>query len=275
MRLERKYARVRFSEAAIRDAGTVFDETFGKPRNLEARTTRLVVDQGEDSWTFDREDEFFAAYPDVDSAVYRRGLFGDGRSEIVAWAEMTIHYLGSATTVVVETDQGYLADGAQHAILGVMRALDGHAEHCRLPQDEDGSDARSAVFIGHGRSRRWRELKDHLGDKHGYRVMAYETGARAGHTIRDTLEAMLNESTFAVLVLTKEDETADGRFRARQNVVHETGLFQGKLGFNRAVLLVEEGTEEFSNIQGIQQIRFHDIKETFGEVVATLRREFG
>jgi len=40
------------------------------------------------------------------------------------------------------------------------------------------------VFIGHGRSSQWRDLKDHLQEKHGYRVEAYETGARAGHTIR-------------------------------------------------------------------------------------------
>ena len=41
-------------------------------------------------------------------------------------------------------------------------------------------------------------------------------------------------------------------------------------------MLLEDGVEEFSNIQGIEQIRFgkKNIKETFGEVLATLRREF-
>ena len=59
-------------------------------------------------------------------------------------------------------------------------------------------------------------------------------------------------------------------------MIHEAGLFQGGLGFNRAIFLLEEGTDEFSNIQGIEQIRFgkKNIKETFGEVLATLRREF-
>ena len=76
--------------------------------------------------------------------------------------------------------------------------------------------------------------------------------------------------------MTGEDETSEGGLRARQNVIHEAGLFQGHLGFNRAIVLLEEGTEEFSNIQGIEQIRFgkKNIKETFGEVLATLRREF-
>ena len=76
--------------------------------------------------------------------------------------------------------------------------------------------------------------------------------------------------------MTGEDETANGKPRARQNVIHETGLFQGRLGFNRAIMLLEEGVEEFSNIQGIEQIRFNrgNIKETFGDILATLRREF-
>ena len=88
---------------------------------------------------------------------------------------------------------------------------------------------------------------------------------------------MLNKSVFAILVMTAEDETIEGKWYGRQNVVHEAGLFQGHLGFNRAIILLEEGTEEFSNLYGIQQIRFSkgNIKETFGDVLATLTREFG
>jgi predicted nucleotide-binding protein len=119
-------------------------------------------------------------------------------------------------------------------------------------------------------------LKDHLTDKHGYKIEAYETGARAGHTIRDILDEMASKSSFALLVMTGEDEDKSGNSRARQNVVHEVGLFQGRLGFSRAIVLLEEGTEEFSNMFGIQQIRFskNNIRETFGEVLATLKREF-
>jgi predicted nucleotide-binding protein len=87
---------------------------------------------------------------------------------------------------------------------------------------------------------------------------------------------MLSKSSFAILVMTGEDYTSDGGLRARQNVVHEAGLFQGHLGFARAIVLLEKGVEEFSNIHGIDQIRFDKgrIKETFGDVVATIRREF-
>jgi predicted nucleotide-binding protein len=121
----------------------------------------------------------------------------------------------------------------------------------------------------------WRDLKDHLQDKHGYQVEAYETGARAGHTIRDILDDLASTASLAFLVHTAEDEQADGTHRPRQNVVHETGLFQGRLGFSRAIALIKEGTEQFSNLQGIDQIRFTNIKETFGEILAVIRREFG
>jgi predicted nucleotide-binding protein len=145
-----------------------------------------------------------------------------------------------------------------------------------FPDAECAAD-RATIFIGHGHDPQWRDLKDHIHEKHGYSIEAYEIGAREGHAVRDILEEMLNESSFALLVMTGEDETKDGKIRARQNVVHEAGLFQGKLGFARAIILLEEGVEEFSNISGLHQIRFFKgrIRETFGDVLAVLKREFG
>lgn len=107
-------------------------------------------------------------------------------------------------------------------------------------------------------------------------MITYETGARAGHSIRDILENMINKSFFALIVMTAEDDQEDGRMRARQNIVREAGLLQDKLGFTRAIMIFEDGVEEFSNIHGVQQIRFSqgNIKETYGEVLATIRRKF-
>lgn len=132
------------------------------------------------------------------------------------------------------------------------------------------------IFIGHGRDPQWRHLKDHLQDQHGMRVTAYEVGPRAGLSVKEVLQKMLSESSFAILVLTGEDIHADGEMHARENVVHELGLFQGRLGFTRAVALVEEGVKEFSNIYGVNQIRFSkgNIRETFGDILATVQREF-
>lgn len=161
-------------------------------------------------------------------------------------------------------------------IESIFAVFEGNLTRCRVPI-EAKVVAPPKVFIGHGRDTQWRDLKDHLHEKHGYAIEAYEIGSRAGHTIRDILEEMLGASTFALLVMTGEDDTKDGKLLARQNVVHEAGLFQGKLGFSRAIILLEEGTEEFSNVHGLQQIRFSkgNIKESFGDVLAVLKREVG
>jgi len=75
--------------------------------------------------------------------------------------------------------------------------------------------------------------------------------------------------------MTGEDEQADGKVQARMNVVHEAGLFQGRLGFTRAILLIEDGCEEFSNIEGLGQIRFTkgNISTAFEEIRQVLERE--
>ena len=63
--------------------------------------------------------------------------------------------------------------------------------------------------------------------------------------------------------------------QARMNVIHEVGLFQGRLGFTKAIVVLEEGCEEFSNIQGLGQIRFpkNNISAAFEEIRAVLERE--
>lgn len=133
------------------------------------------------------------------------------------------------------------------------------------------------VFIGHGHDPQWKDLRDFLHFKLHFDVKEYGTGARAGYTIQEVLDEMSKSTSFALLVHTGEDEDQDGKLHARQNVVHETGLFQAHVGSKRAIVLLEEGCEEFSNIHGLQQIRFSKgrIQEVFGEVVATIYREFG
>jgi predicted nucleotide-binding protein len=75
--------------------------------------------------------------------------------------------------------------------------------------------------------------------------------------------------------MTAEDEQTDGTLRARENVVHEVGLFQGRLGFARAIVLVEDECKEFSNIHGLGQIRFPtgNIAAKFEDIRAVLERE--
>ncbi len=131
------------------------------------------------------------------------------------------------------------------------------------------------VFIGHGRSTVWRDLKDFLKDRVGLPYDEFNRVPVAGITNIARLSEMLDAAAIALVVLTAEDEQADGAMRARMNVIHEAGLFQGRLGFTKAIILLEDGCEAFSNVDGLGQIRFPkgNIGAKFEEIRLVLERE--
>lgn len=131
------------------------------------------------------------------------------------------------------------------------------------------------VFIGHVRSLLWRELQDFVARRLGLPWDEFNRVPVAGVTNIARLSEMLDAAAIALLLVTGEDELKDGTVQARMNVVHEAGLFQGKLGFTKAIILLEEGCEEFSNIQGLGQIRFPkgNIQAAFEEIRRVFERE--
>jgi len=131
------------------------------------------------------------------------------------------------------------------------------------------------VFIGHGRSTVWRDLKDFIQDRLSLPWDEFNRVPVAGVTNQGRLIEMLDSAAVAFIVMTAEDENAEGDLQARMNVIHEVGLFQGRLGFTKAIVLLEEGCEEFSNIQGLGQIRFPtgNIAAKFEDIRQVLDRE--
>jgi len=263
------YDRVIFNADQIQEAILKWEELFLNKKH-ERSAENLQIRLGPETWNYDSDEEFFADY--------RRGF----RSAYISKSARTAEkYFRLGISVLREEKIAYTEVTIQSItraeIESIFNIFEKNVPSATLPPKPPERIPSPIIFIGHGRNQQWRDLKDHLHDKQGYEVEAYEIGARAGHSIRDVLEGMLRRSSFAFLIMTGEDEDAGGKLHARENVIHEMGLFQGYLGFDKAIILLEEGTEEFSNIQGIHQIRFSEgnIKECFGEVLATLRREFG
>lgn len=253
------YNRVIFTQDVINEAIDMVEATLPeKQRKLTSVTLDIELPSGE-LWSHDSEEEFFADYRKgfEEAEFYRSYSYGTGRISFSVEKQQTTVSVKMPSRADVEK---------------VFGVLDSNVEKCRLPTPPP----EVKVFIGHGQNPQWRDLKDHLHEKHGLDVEAYEIGARAGLTIKEALDEMLTSSSFAVLVMTGEDLDAGGGLHARENVIHELGLFQGRLGWRKAIALLEEGVEEFSNVHGLNQIRFKagNIKETFGEVLATIRREF-
>ena len=131
------------------------------------------------------------------------------------------------------------------------------------------------VFIGHGHSLEWLKLEKFLSHRLHLSPVEFNSTSVAGVGTTERLMEMLGRADFAFLILTGEDEQETGEFYPRLNVVHEAGLFQGKLGFKKAIILLEAGCEKFSNVHGLTDIRFPKgkIEAAFEEVRGVLERE--
>jgi predicted nucleotide-binding protein len=251
---------VHFDVAALRTVEKKFREVLSKG-GTKPTQPHLQMKRPEETWSFDTLEEFYAAAHESLPSIQ--------------WSSENLKYMLSLTATERGNTLFDVSAPTRDEIDAVFAALEEHKLRCHIPNYKKQNALK--IFIGHGNDEQWKQLKDHLHEKHKLQIEAYEIGSRAGHTIRDILDRMLEESSLALLVMTGEDKTDDGSIHPRLNVVHEAGLFQGKLGFEHAIVLLEDGTTEFSNIHGLQQIRFAKghIDSTFGEVLAVVRREFG
>jgi len=156
----------------------------------------------------------------------------------------------------------------------IMRRTAAHLE-TKGQHRQEKQQVGTNVFIGHGRSLIWKDLKDFVQDRLDLPWDEFNRVPVAGITNIARLSEMLDNAAIAFVILTAEDEQVDAKMHPRMNVVHEAGLFQGKLGFMKAIVLLEEGCEEFSNIHGLGQIRFPkgNIKAVFEEIRRVLERE--
>jgi predicted nucleotide-binding protein len=167
-------------------------------------------------------------------------------------------------------------------IVEIVRQIDGMTEESLsnevkllIPQKVSKEQIKGGkVFIGHGRSKLWARVQLFLKDELKLDTFTFESESRTSESIIQILEEFLSTSSFAILVLTAEDETVDGKIRARQNVIHEAGLFQGRLGFDKVVLLKQDTTEELSNLAGLQYISFNgdNVEQTFYELQRKLKK---
>lgn len=145
-------------------------------------------------------------------------------------------------------------------------------EEAKMPTKLGGAPV---VFIGHGHTELWRPLKDFVKEELQLDARPFEHESRVGKAMKDVLESFKAEADCAIILLTSDDLQSTDTYRARQNVVHEIGFFQGSVGFDRVAMVVQNGLEEFSNVAGIIPIRFQDrhIEMVFEPIRKWLKRE--
>ena len=131
------------------------------------------------------------------------------------------------------------------------------------------------IFFGYGHSYSLKQEVENFLRREGYDVFTMDNAnqIKPGATIIELLEIGSSESNCAVILFTRDDEISN-QYRPRQNVVHELGFFQGKLGRDKVILLVEKGTQIFSNISGILYIQFESnkIQEKFYDLNVLLSK---
>lgn len=202
------YCGTKFTPDVIKQGLEVFKSVGGSAKACYYN----VRFKNQEEWHHDSASEFFSDYVKEIEWGTIDSMSGSGYGFRVMYKE------GCSWVTIEAPERSKIED--------VHYIFSNSQENCKLPTKKQKDKVQPVVFIGHGRSSQWRDLKDHLQDKHKYIIEAYEVGARAGHTIRDILDEMMTKSSFALLVLTAEDRDENGAFHARENVIH--GKNQGK-----------------------------------------------
>jgi len=129
------------------------------------------------------------------------------------------------------------------------------------------------VFISHGRSPDWREVQSYIEKDLSLDTLELAQQPNRGRTVLQKLHDESEKCCFVVVVMTGDDDVGTGPPRARENVLHEIGFFQGKLGLENVCLLHEEGTNIPSNIHGLVYIPFPKglVAASFGVLARELR----
>jgi sugar/nucleoside kinase (ribokinase family) len=236
-----------FGEVGGRESGQSDAEVAKRVLDRLGAGGVVIVKRATGIWSHRREDgriesEFYAHTPlsaeEVEDATGAGDVFAAGLLIVLASQRMQIE-LGALLGMRL----------ARHKLRYVGNA--GHAQFAKVTRDfiraldvERHSRGRpSGIFISHGKNSEWFAVQRFVEDKFESPVYSFESAPWEGHELSEALSKNLERCSLSVCVLTVEDLTGDGRKFARQNVIHEIGLFQGKHGFDRVVLLVEEGCD--------------------------------
>jgi sugar/nucleoside kinase (ribokinase family) len=131
------------------------------------------------------------------------------------------------------------------------------------------------VFIVHDESPHLQTVKEFL--THACRLPVYELSSLRlnGANVTESMREHVARCSFAVCLLSTRKTMVGKQAQTDQNIVYQAGLFQGRYGFGRVALLVEEGCDTFSNIAGLIRMDFPygQVDSTFIELERMLKRE--
>lgn len=158
----------------------------------------------------------------------------------------SLTYLGNDEKSISLTEEGHKAAIHPQGILGYLQ--------------DRGKTAKTImtnkVFIVHGHNNAVKQEVARFIEHLKLEPIILHEQVNRGRTIIEKFEENSSDVSFAVVLLTADDEgkaktEANYRKRARQNVIFEMGYFVGKLSRSNVFMLLDEGVEEPSDMDGI------------------------
>lgn len=144
----------------------------------------------------------------------------------------------------------------------------------RIGEKKNERSIHKRIFISHGRSQEWFKLQAYLEKDLKLDTLELAQEAHLGRSIMQKLNDESKKCGYAIIVMTGDDIIENGKeIRARENVLHEIGFFQGKYGLGNICLLHEESVNIPSNIHGLGYIPFpkDTIEASFGALFRELK----
>jgi predicted nucleotide-binding protein len=133
--------------------------------------------------------------------------------------------------------------------------------------------ATKSVFIIHGHDEtNWLKLDRMLRTEFCLEPIVILARAGMSQPTIQKFESDASRCAYAIAMFTPDDEvrnvrTGEESVQGRPNVIFEVGWFVGRLGKERVLLLVKDGTRLHSDFDGMNQIRFRDsVEEKFLDI---------
>jgi hypothetical protein len=117
------------------------------------------------------------------------------------------------------------------------------------------------------------EIRDHLEQSLGLKVLDWQRDFAPGGTIMDQIAEAARRCTAGIFLFTRDDLLAESTEDAapRDNVVLETGYFAHSKGFERVLVIREEGSKMPADLGGVIYLNLAD-RSNVSATFDTLRR---
>ncbi len=141
-------------------------------------------------------------------------------------------------------------------MIGMLMSIKANPPKVNVKKKARESIVTDKVFIVHGHNEAVKQMVARFIEHLKLKPIILHEQTDEGRTIIEKFEANSEDVNYAIVLLTADDlgranKETDFKERARQNVIIEMGYFVGLLSRSHVFMLLEEGVEKPSDLDGI------------------------